>query len=55
MIVETLENRDYITLEKDGVYGSRWWTPFYHQIREIYRRYDKNGNFICSWWEYVKC
>lgn len=53
MIIETFENGDYITLEKDCVCSP--WLPFYRQIKEIYTRYDKNNNFICSWWEYIPC
>lgn len=55
MIADILENGDYITIEKECVCGGGWWTSFYHQIREIYTRYDKNGKFICSWWEYSPC
>ena len=55
MIADILENGDYITIEKDCVCDGGWWTPFYHQIREIYTRYDKSGKFIYSWWEYVQC
>ena len=43
MVIETLENGDYITLEKDCIFDPQ----------EIYTRYDKNGNFICSWWNYI--
>ena len=51
MTTETLENWDYITHERsaypNGVLGQ--------EIKELYTRYDKNGNFICSWWKYIQC
>ena len=50
MIIKTLENRDYIIHERsahpNGVWGQ--------EIKELYTRYDKNGKFICSWWNYIK-
>ena len=49
MTTEILENGDYITLEKECT----WCPPYYYQIIEIYTRYNKNDNFICSWYEYV--
>lgn len=55
MIIKTFENGDYITLEKDWIYGGVWWSSFYDQTRETYTKYDKDGNFICSWWEYLLC
>lgn len=53
MIIETLENGDYITLEKDCALLP--WHSFEYYIKETYTRYDKNDNFIYSWWEYVQC
>lgn len=53
MTTETLENGDYITLKKDSVCNPS--APYSHQIIEIYTRYDKHGNFIRSWWEYIPC
>ena len=51
MIIKTFENGDYITHEcaayPNGVWGQ--------EIKELYTRYDKNGNFIHSWWEYIQC
>jgi hypothetical protein len=51
MIIKTFDNGDYITLERsadpNGVCRQK--------IKELYTRYDKNGNFICSWWEYIQC
>ena len=51
MIIKTFENGDYITHEcaahPNGVWGQ--------EIKELYTRYDKNGNFICSWWNYIQC
>lgn len=51
MTTETLENGDYIIHERsahpNGVWGQ--------EIKELYKKYDKNGNFICSWWEYIQC
>lgn len=50
MIIKTLENGDYITYEKSS-YPSGVWDQ---EIKERYTRYDRNGNFICSWWDYVQ-
>ena len=51
MIIETLENGDYITYERSADPNGTWK----QEIKELYTRYDKNGNFICSWWEYIPC
>ena len=51
MTTETLENGDYITHERSAYPNGVWG----QEIKELYTRYDKNGNFICSWWEYIQC
>lgn len=51
MIIETLENGDYITHERSAYPNGAWG----QKIKELYTRYDKNGNFIRSWWEYIQC
>lgn len=58
MIIKTFENGDYITYERSGNYNTyeRSADPngmWRRKIKEVYTRYDKNGKFICSWWEYI--
>ena len=48
MTTETLENGDYIIHERSAYPNGAWW----QEIKELYTRYDKNGNFICSWWNF---
>lgn len=50
-ITETLENGDYITHERSAYPNGVWG----QEIKELYTRYDKNGNFICSLWKYIQC
>ena len=51
MTTETLENGDYITHERSSDPNG----VLRQEIKELYTRYDKNGNFICSWWKYIPC
>ncbi len=51
MIIKTFENGDYITYERSAYPNGVWG----QEIKELYMRYDKNGNFIYSWWEYIQC
>lgn len=51
MIIKTFENGDYITQERDAYPNGVWG----QEIKELYTRYDKNGNFIWSWWNYIQC
>lgn len=53
MIIKTFENGDYITFEKERV--MKPWEAFHYHIKEIYKKFDKNRNFIESWWEYIPC
>jgi hypothetical protein len=50
MIIKTFDNGDYITLERSAEHNGMWRQT----IKELYTKYDKNGNFICSWWEYIQ-
>ena len=50
MLIKTFENGDYITYERSS-YPNGVWDQ---EIKELYTRYDKNGNFINSWCEYIQ-
>lgn len=51
MIIKTFENGDYIAFKKEMV--MKPWEPFYLHVKEIYKKFDKDGSIICCWWEYL--
>ena len=51
-VIERFDNGDYITLEEEGVCRGDWWSLNSHYVKETRRRYNKDGKFICSWWNY---